>query len=388
MHEQPSLVLPPDIERPPVGTSSSDATRATSPAPGPSPGWSRRNLAVTLVVALIAGMTGGLVAVVVTDDDPMAAPATTAPPLAGTALDIPALVERVTPVVVPIQTEVEGRFGATASGAGTGIVVTADGEILTNAHVVAGATTIRVTLPGEARSREARVIGADTANDLALIAVDGVSDLQAAELGRSESVEVGDDVVAIGNSLALRGGPTVTRGIVSGIDRTVETTTGTMTGLIQTDASISSGNSGGPLVNSLGQVIGINTAVAASNAGTAVENIGFAITIDRAVEVIDRLRDDSTTDRRQGYLGVSVADPTDGSRGALITSVSPGSPAATAGLRDGDLVIEVDTRPIDGAAALGARIRSNDPGVEVTLTVFRGEVELTVEVTLGELHQN
>ena len=168
--------------------------------------------------------------------------------------------------------------------------MSSDGEILTNAHVVEGASTVKVTLAGEAQSRDADVVGTDVANDLALLKLSGVSGLPAAALGESDEVRVGDDVVAIGNALALRGGPTVTRGIISALDRTLDTQDATMTGLIQTDASISSGNSGGPLVDATGKVIGINTAVAASGGGTAAENIGFAIAIDTAKPVIERLR--------------------------------------------------------------------------------------------------
>jgi putative serine protease PepD len=194
-------------------------------------------------------------------------------------------VAKAEPSVVSIQTNT-----VRGTAAGTGVILSSDGDILTNAHVVAGASTVLVTLIGESQPRTARVVGADSVADLALLHIDGASGLRAATLGTSAGVAVGDDVVAIGNALALRGGPTVTRGIISALDRTLESNAGTMTGLIQTDASISSGNSGGPLVNALGEVIGINTAVAASGGGTAAENIGFAIAIDRALPVVDRLR--------------------------------------------------------------------------------------------------
>jgi len=183
--------------------------------------------------------------------------------------------------VVAVDVNYRPTAGGAGRGAGTGVVVTADGQVLTNAHVVNGATSVSVTLNGEPKARAASVIGADTATDLALLQIDGATGLKAAQLGRSSTV---------GNALALEGGPTVTKGIISALGRSVQEETGTLSGLLQTDASISSGNSGGPLISASGAVIGINTAVAASSRSTSAENIGFAIAIDRAKPVIDRLR--------------------------------------------------------------------------------------------------
>ena len=146
--------------------------------------------------------------------------------------------------------------------------------------MIEGATSITVTVAGESKARTAKVIASDTNRDLALLRVDDATGLVAAPLGTSADVAVGDEVVAIGNALALEGGPTVTQGIVSALDRSIDTENGTLQGLIQTDAAISSGNSGGPLVNARGQVIGMNTAVAASSGTVNASNIGFAISID------------------------------------------------------------------------------------------------------------
>ncbi len=145
-------------------------------------------------------------------------------------------------------------------------------------------------LPGVARARTAELVGIDSAADLALLRIKGASGLPAATLGASASLRVGDDVVAIGNALALEGGPTVTRGIVSALNRTLQSGGVDMQGLIQTDAAISSGNSGGPLVNAAGEVVGINTAVAVSSESTTAENIGFAIPVDRVQPALQRLR--------------------------------------------------------------------------------------------------
>ncbi|HUR77546.1 MAG TPA: trypsin-like peptidase domain-containing protein [Acidimicrobiales bacterium] len=306
--------------------------------------------------------------------------------LSGNTLDVAEVVAKVGPSVVSIRSTIQqGPFSEAA--AGTGVIISGAGEILTNAHVVEGASTVKVTLAGEAQAREARVVGADADNDLALLQLSGVSGLRAAVLGDSSEVGVGDDVVAIGNALALRGGPTVTRGIVSALERTLDTQETTITGLLQTDASISSGNSGGPLVDAIGKVIGINTAVAASGGGTAAENIGFAIAIDTAKPIIDRLRN-HTAAAAAGYLGVRSADPTDGSRGAAVASVESGTAADKAGLRAGDLITAVDGKSIDGAAALAAAVRAHTPGAPVTITFVRDSTERTVTVDLGTRPSN
>ena len=176
--------------------------------------------------------------------------------------------------------EQRGPFTQQGTGAGSGLVIDTKGTILTNAHVIEGATDITVTVAGESKARTAEVIASDPSRDLALLRVDDTAGLVAAPLGTSSELSVGDEVVAIGNALALEGGPTVTQGIVSALGRSIETENGTLQGLIQTDAAISSGNSGGPLVNSRGEVIGMNTAVAASSGTVNASNIGFAISID------------------------------------------------------------------------------------------------------------
>ncbi len=212
---------------------------------------------------------------------------------AGGALDAAAVVKAVEPSVVTIAVQItQQQFGRTVTGsaAGTGIILTADGEVLTNAHVVAGATSITVTLDGETTARNATLIGSDSANDVALLRISGVSGLTPATIGDSADVVVGQDVVAIGNALDLEGGVSVTRGIVSALNRTIDVENEHLTGLLQTDAAISSGNSGGPLVNAAGQVIGMNSAGATSSQSVNAENIGFAITIDHAMQVVAQLR--------------------------------------------------------------------------------------------------
>ncbi|MGQ0521982.1 MAG: S1C family serine protease [Actinomycetota bacterium] len=377
----PAGDTPPAAAPLPPGGGSAGHPGPGAPAPAAAPGRAR-SLAVLVCVALLGGAAGS-VATRALDDDPAAVAARAAGPgrsviLNGATLDVAGVVAKAEPGVVSIQAS---SFAGT--GAGTGVVLSADGEILTNAHVVDGASTVRVTLAGDSQARTARVVGSDRTADLALLRIPGASGLATVELGASADVAVGDDVVAIGNALALRGGPTVTRGIVSALDRTLETDSGTMTGLIQTDASISSGNSGGPLVNAAGQVIGINTAVASSGRAASAENIGFAIAIDQALPVVERLRG-NTPAASAGYLGVTSADPDDGSRGATVVSVVPDSPAAAAGVRQGDLITHVGDRAVDGAAALASAVRSHAPDDSVELKVVRDGDEMVLTADLGD----
>lgn len=263
-------------------------------APGPRRPRARWALAGTVAASLILGAAGGWVAGhEASDGGASTAPVT----LSGSRLDVHGILARMGPSVVAISTEVtqrQGPFLARGQSAGTGVILTADGQVLTNAHVVAGATSITVTVNGSDEALPARLVAADTVNDLALLQVTEPVQLSAATLGSSTATSVGDDVVAVGNALALEGGLSVTRGIVSALDRSIEAGTGrtaeSLDGLIQTDAAISSGNSGGPLVNARGEVIGINTAVAGSGNGTTASNIGFAIPIDTARQVVEQLR--------------------------------------------------------------------------------------------------
>ena len=300
---------------------------------------------------------------------PAAGSGSTAPPLAGAALDVKGILAKVEPSVVDIVAS--SRRG---SGEGTGIIISSDGYVLTNAHVVDGASRVSVATAGSSRALSATVVGADEAHDVALLKIDGASGLPAAELGRSADLNVGEDVVAIGNALGLRGDPTVTRGIVSALNRTVEN----LTGMIQTDAAINPGNSGGPLVNSAGQVIGINTAVAADGA----QNIGFAIPIDKAKSLGDRLKTGQGP-APTAFLGVSTTETEDGSAGALVVSLVSGGPASRAGISVGDLVVTFDGKPVAGADTLSGLVQGRQPGDTVQVVVERDGSSRTISVTLG-----
>jgi putative serine protease PepD len=345
-------------------------------------------VAAAAAVSLCTGVVGGVVgANLAHDDTPVTAsgatsnpspgtPSPTAPSsaVAGPVLDVAGILGKVEPAVVAVQAS--GRLG---TGQGTGIVISADGEVLTNAHVIEGATSIRVTLQGQSQSRTATLVGADSGNDIALLKIDGASGLATADLGSSAAVKVGDDVVAVGNALGLRGDPTVTRGIVSALNRSLDT----LSGMIQTDAAINPGNSGGPLANSRGQVIGINTAVA----GRGGQNIGFAIPIDFARTILDRLRSGQAP-QAVGYLGVSTRDPDDNSRGAQIVDLVAGGPAEKGGLEIGDVVTDVNGQEVIGSDGLVGVLRQLKPGTKVTVTVERAGKAQKLTVTLGERPAN
>ena len=283
--------------------------------------------------------------------------------------------------VVTISSEVSDEMGS-GEATGTGVVLTADGEILTNAHVVEGATTVKVRFAGETEPRSAQVLASDPGNDLALLKIEGVG-FKPAVFAQVGSARVGDPVVAIGYALDLDGGPSVTSGIISALKRTIITDSGALNGLIQTDAPISSGNSGGPLVNLRGEVVGINTAVARSDAGSAASNIGFSIAVDEIVPVLEQLRSLANGEvREEGFLGVGLAERTDGGQGAIISSVQPDSPADKAGIREKDIVLSVDGEPIDGQVGLVAAIRDASPGQTVEIVILRNGQRLTLSATL------
>ena len=308
--------------------------------------------------------------------------------------DVKTILAKVEPGVVSVNTkgfDPNDFFGAVPqSGAGTGMVISPDGYILTNNHVIDNATSIKVTFPDH-KVRTARLIGSVPDADVAVIKVDQVTNRPTVTLGRSADLEVGDDVVAIGNALALPGGPTVTTGIVSAINRKIDDPSGiTMSGLIQTDAAINPGNSGGPLVNSNGDVIGMNTAIINGS-----NNIGFAIAIDRAKPIINDIRNGKTgpgSVRTGTFLGVTSETMTAElqsrfslpiAKGVLIIEVVPGSPAENVGLRPGDIVTSFAGKPVAKSEDLVAQVRNHKDGEQVEITWRRADATQTHKVTLG-----
>jgi putative serine protease PepD len=273
--------------------------------------------------------------------------------------------------------------GHAGESLGTGLVITADGEIVTNAHVVGDAAIVHVRLNGESEPREASVVIADPSRDLALLRVKA-SGLTPATFAAPNDVRIGDEVLAIGYALDLDGDPTVTLGIVSSLDRTLGTESGALKGLIQTDAAISSGNSGGPLVNAVGRVVGITTLVSSTANGSTANGLGFAISAAELLSGIDHLRTQAGGESiLSGYLGVQLERRRDGGSGALVSEVVAGSAADLAGIKIGDVVVAVDNEPITGQAALVATIRNMAPGTTVHVSLVRNGSSMDATAVLS-----
>jgi serine protease Do len=322
------------------------------------------------------------------------------PPLPAGTEDVAAIVQRVLPAVVNVTTDLfrTDPFGNAqeGQGVGTGFVVRSDGVIVTNCHVVEGASRITVfTSASDPAKYNARLIGADCLNDIAVLKVDA-TELPTVRLGDSSGLQLGEQVVAFGYALALEGGPTVTDGIVSSLDRTISAqdpgcdscpnNVRTYSDAIQTDAAINHGNSGGPLVDMRGRVIGMNSA------GTdSAENIGFAIPIDAAKQTITSAIADPLAPA--AYLGVSTqpvtADmafqlglPVDS--GAYVLGTTTDGPAAGAGINEGDVIVRIGDREIGGADDVGATLATLQPGDRVAIEIVTHDGgHQTITVTLG-----
>ncbi|MFM2046806.1 MAG: hypothetical protein RL383_883 [Actinomycetota bacterium] len=345
-----------------------------------------RSLSVVLVAAvagLLAGVVGGAIGTGLVDDSngSSGAPLITAPSVDPAKVGDTA-VAKAAAVIAPSVVTIDS-VGTDGEAIGTGIILTPDGEVVTNAHVVEDASEVRVVLSGETEPRKATVLAADASNDLALVKIADVSGLTPATLADPEGIAVGDQVVAVGYALDLDGGASVTSGIVSALNRTITDENGALNRLIQTDAAISSGNSGGPLINMSGQVVGVNTAVARSTNTSSANNIGFAIHVGEVERVVEVLRAEASgTERSQGYLGVALGDRQDGGVGAVVAEVESNSPADAAGLKVNDVVLSVNDQPITGQGALIGIIRDAAPGEKVTVIVLRDGKSVTLTATL------
>ena len=358
----------------------------------------RRLVTLSLVFGLVGGLVGGYLLIrylpgtIPTDKQSVVLQESSA------AVDV---AKEVSPSVVSITSQSSGFsfFGTTQTeqGAGTGIIVGSNGLIMTNNHVIAGATELDVFTNDGKEYKNAKVVAADTTNDLAFIQVDA-SGLTPAKLGDSSTVQVGTEVIAIGNALGQYQN-TVTQGIISGVGRPVAAGDDSGTGsveqlqnLFQTDAAINPGNSGGPLVDVRGDVIGINTAVASDAQG-----IGFAIPINEARQELQSVQSSGTISRP--YLGVRYIPVTQAfasdnnlqvNNGAYISgdqndpAVVSGSPADQAGLKEGDIIIKVGSQTIDQNHSLSDLIGNYKVGDKVTLTYLRNGKTQTTTVTLQQ----
>jgi S1-C subfamily serine protease len=397
----PTLGPPPPPPPPswaPPGRVSAAADRTipqvATPRPAASgPGRRGRLWGVALASALVGAVVAALVsaAVVASDDDDAARPVVARPAVTTPegAMDVQTILEQVEESVVTIETSVNAQ-GGLFEGAGTGIVLSPDGLVMTNAHVISQSDGMTVrTFDGA--DHEATLVGSEPANDVAVIRIEGVDDLVPAELGSSESLLVGDPVIAIGNALNLGGQPSVTTGIVSAVNRTIDGPDGPLSDLIQTDAAINPGNSGGPLVDSSGAVVGMNTAIIEGS-----QNIGFAIAIDSAKPIIEQLQQGNgeiTPDTpRLGVTTVPLDTVDDAVRdqleiqadeGVFVVEVIPGSGAEAAGVQQGDVIVSVDGEKIDSSERLGEIIREHEPGDTIEIVIEREGTEQTLTAELG-----
>ncbi|MBO6867628.1 MAG: trypsin-like peptidase domain-containing protein [Thalassococcus sp.] len=277
----------------------------------------------------------------------------------------------------------QGPNGGEMRGAGTGFVISADGQIVTNAHVIEGADEVKVTFE-DGTSYIAEVKGSDNTTDIALLDIDAEG-LDYVSFGDSDALKVGQNVIAMGNPFGL--GNTVTTGIVSALGRDINA--GPFDNFIQTDAAINRGNSGGPLFNEAGEVIGVNTAIISPTGGSV--GIGFSVPSDLASDVIADLSDDGTVQR--GWLGVRIQPVSedvamalgfDEGKGVMVADVTADTPAEKAGFKQGDIVLSVNGEEVETPRDLTRAIAIKAPGTEVEITLLRRGQEQTVSVTLGD----
>lgn len=299
-------------------------------------------------------------------------------------LDLQAIAGKVDPSVVDINTALQSATGRSGEAAGTGIILTSSGQVLTNNHVVDGSTTIKVTVQGRSSPYAATVVGADRPADVALLQLQGASGLPAATIADSSTLKVGEAVVAIGNALGQGGTPMASQGSVTALNQSITASTGRtsseqLNGLIQSDAPISPGESGGPLVNSSGQVIGMITAGESQGFRQATSTVGYAIPSNAALDVINQIRTGGKGNPdiimgQPGYLGVSVQDLTPGvaaslglssGSGVVVAQVVPGSPADHAGITQNAVITAIDGSSVASQNALSRAIQSHKPGQQI-----------------------
>ena len=320
-------------------------------------------------------------------------------PSAGAALDANAIAAKVKPAVVDINTVVgSGR------AAGTGMIITSSGEVLTNNHVVDGSTQILVTIAGHSQAFTAHVVGVNPSADVAVIQVEGVSGLPTVNFASSSRLKVGDVVVAIGNALGQGGTPDVSQGSITALDQTITASAGgskaeRLNGMIQTDATIYPGDSGGPLLNAAGQVVGMITAGQVQGFRTTASNINYAVASDTILNIVNQIRSRAANPAiiygQVGYIGVS-AQTLDAataaqlgvnvSSGALVRAVVGGSPADGAGINRNSVITSVGGSQVTTVDNLGTAIRAHRPGESVSVTWVNQSGPHTATLTLGGIN--
>jgi S1-C subfamily serine protease len=358
---------------------------------------------IAVAAALIGGLIGGWLTKRGTPTSSITilqGPSRPGAELLTSGVSIPSLVKEVSPAVVSISVSGSGE-----QDEGTGMIITHNGYVVTNNHVIAAAVSggsITVTRTGTDTTLPATLLGTNASDDVALLRIQGKVNLPTVTFGTSGALQVGDGVVAIGNALALNAStPTVTQGIVSALGRTVtaadslSNASETLHNMIQTDAAINPGNSGGPLVDSNGQVIGMNTAVAGQTSnGSASQNIGFAIPsamIERLLPTLNHAPSHPVTVRKGAYLGVYIETVTpslkrsDGlsvSSGALVSQVVSGYPASNAGIQPGDVIVSINGTSVASASGVSRVMKGIKPQSTIPVVVVRGSHHLTIQVTV------
>jgi S1-C subfamily serine protease len=314
--------------------------------------------------------------------------------------DAQSIADKVDPAVVDVNTVIDSS-GQQAQAAGTGMIVTSSGEVLTNHHVVAGASRIQVTVQGRSNSYAATLIGEDLSADVALLQIHNVSGLPTVSLADSSNLTVGQAVIAIGNALGQGGTPNVTQGTITALGQSITASDGNgtseqLTGLIQSNAPISRGDSGGPLVNTAGQVVGMITAGSAGGFRQVASRVGFAVPSNTALDVVNQIRSghpssSSVVIGQAGFLGVGASDldPATASRlglsvsaGALVQSVVSGSPAAQAGIPQNAVIVAINGHTVTSTADLGVAIHTHKPGERIQVTWVDRNGRHTATVTL------
>lgn len=306
------------------------------------------------------------------------------------SFDLYALLAKTQPAVTAIELGSRENGTIVPVAAGSGVVISKDGLMLTNAHVVDATDGNGITIADpvftvkmfDGSVRSAKVLGASRDYDVALLQLDDTSNLQPLVLADASKFRVGDDVVAIGNALDLGDSPTVTTGIISALNRTLEeSATVTLRGLIQTDAAINHGNSGGALVNSRGELVGINSAGIPD-----AQNVGFAISVGTIQPLLEDLKAGKEISAAPiGYIGVNLSETPDG---ISVATVQPQTPADAAGIQEGDIIRKVNDTTVATAEQLSAVLRALAPGTKVTITVDRNGTEKVFQLTLAERPQN
>jgi S1-C subfamily serine protease len=298
------------------------------------------------------------------------------------------IVEKVKPAVVYISVEylqTSPFFQTIATKSGSGVILSANGHILTNYHVISDARNIEVALPDYDQTYQAKIVGTDPLSDLAVIKIEGQS-FPTAQFGDPARLRIGDWVIAIGNALGLEGGPSVTLGIVSNLERTFTIDETAYYDVIQTDAAINPGNSGGPLVDLEGKVVGINTFII-----SGAENIGFAVSANTARRVYEDLIQYGHVIRP--YLGITLRDLTPAlasqlglatSKGVLVSYIAPNGPADKAGIKVNDVITSFQNQKVSDASHLIKLLWQYKVGDKVKITFWRGNTEKEVFVTLAE----